>query len=68
VLLWERVEVLPALNDTDFYLVLAEVGVESSLADWLRFRTAAQLRYDSAPAEDKEEADLFMTASLVAVY
>jgi putative salt-induced outer membrane protein YdiY len=68
VLLWERVEVLPALNDTDFYLVLAEVGVESSLADWLHFRTAAQLRYDSAPAEDKEEADLFMTASLVAVY
>jgi putative salt-induced outer membrane protein YdiY len=68
VLLWERVEYLPALNETDFYLVLAEVGVESSLSDWLNFRTAAQLRYDSAPAADKEETDLFMTASLVAVY
>lgn len=68
VLLWERIEYLPALNDTTFYLVLAEVGVESSLTTLLRFRTAVQLRYDSAPAEDKEEADLFMTASLVAVY
>lgn len=68
VLLWERVEYLPALNDTAFYLVLAEVGLESSLSNWLRFRTAVQLRYDSAPAEDKEEADLFMRASLVAVY
>lgn len=68
VLLWEQAEYLPALNDTSVYLVLAEVGVESVLSSWLSFRTTVQLRYDSNPAEGKEEADLFMTAALVARY
>lgn len=65
VLLWEQAEYLPALNDPSVYLVLAEVGVESLLSSWLSFRTTVQLRYDSHPADDKEEADLFMTAALV---
>ena len=68
VLLWERAEFLPALNDASVYLVMAEVGVESVLSAWLRFRTALQYRYDSNPADDKEQADYFLAASLVAVY
>lgn len=68
VLLWQRAEYLPAINDTAVYLVIAEVGLESVLSSWLRFRTVVQQRYDSQPAEDKEKGDLFMTASLVAVY
>jgi len=68
VLIWERAEILPALNDTSVYWVLAEIGVESALSSWLRFRVAAQNRYDSQPAEDKEKNDFFTSASLVAEY
>lgn len=68
VLLWQRAEYLPALDDPAVYLVTAEVGVESVLSAWLRFRTVVQQRYDSDPAEDKEKGDLFMSVSLVAVY
>jgi len=68
VLLWQRAEYLPSLEDAAVYLVTAEVGLDSSLSAWLRFRTAVQLRYDSDPAEDKENGDLFMTVALVAVY
>lgn len=68
VLLWQRAEYLPSLEDAAVYLVTAEVGLDSSLSAWLRFRTAVQQRYDSDPAEDKEKGDLFMTVALVAVY
>lgn len=68
VVIWERVEVLPALDDTSVYLVVAEAGIESALSSWLRFRTAIQHRYDSNPAEGKEQADLFLTASIAAEF
>lgn len=68
VLVWERAEYLPAVNDATVYLVIAEAGVESALSDWLRFRTALQYRFDSAPAEDKVEEDTFLSVSLVAGY
>ncbi|HMO03385.1 MAG TPA: DUF481 domain-containing protein [Kiritimatiellia bacterium] len=68
VLVWERFEYLPALEDTGVYLILAEVGVETALTDWFRLRTVLQQRYDSTPAEDKDKQDLFLSASLVAVF
>jgi putative salt-induced outer membrane protein YdiY len=68
VLVWERFEYLPALEDAGVYLILAEVGVETALTDWFRLRTVLQQRYDSTPAEDKEKQDLFLSASLVAVF
>jgi putative salt-induced outer membrane protein len=68
VLLWERAEYLPAIEDTAVYLVIAEVGLESVLSSWLRFRSVVQQRYDSQPADDKEKGDLFMTVSMVTVF
>jgi putative salt-induced outer membrane protein YdiY len=68
ILIWERFEYLPALEDTSVYLMIGEVGAESILTDWFRLRTALQLRYDSAPAEDKENEDIFLTVSVVAVF
>lgn len=68
ILIWERFEYLPAIEDTSVYLMLAEVGAESALTDWFRLRTALQVRYDSDPAENKENEDLFLTVSIVTVF
>ncbi len=68
VLVWERFEYLPALEDTSVYLILAEIGVETALTDWFRLRTVLQQRYDSTPAEDKDKQDIFLSASLVAQF
>lgn len=68
ILIWERFEYLPAIEDTSVFLVIAEVGVESILSDWFRLRTVIQQRYDSEPAEDKDKQDIFLSASLVTVF
>ena len=68
ILIWERFEYLPALEDTSVYLMLAEVGAESRLTDWFRLRTALQVRYDSDPAPDKENEDIFLHVSLVTIF
>ncbi len=65
ILVWERFEYLPAIEDTSVYLVIGEVGVESILTNWFSLRTVLQQRYDSNPAEDKEKQDIFISASLV---
>lgn len=67
-LIWERAEYMPSLEDAAVYLALGEVGVDTILSSWLRFRTSMQIRYDSQPAEDKDNTDLFMAVSLVLVY
>ena len=68
VLLWERIEYLPALEDSRAYLILVELGVESIINDWFRIRTVLQQRYDNDPADDKDKRDLFVAVSLVAVF
>lgn len=68
ILLWERFEYLPAIEDTDVYLVIAEVGVESILTNWFSLRTVLQQRYDSNPADDKEKQDIFISVSLVTAF
>lgn len=65
ILIWERIEYLPAIEDAGVYLVVGELGVESILTNWFSLRTVLQIRYDSNPAEDKEMQDIFLSASLV---
>jgi len=65
ILVWERFEYLPAIEDASVYLVIGEIGVESILTNWFSLRTVLQQRYDSNPAEDKEKQDIFLSASLV---
>jgi putative salt-induced outer membrane protein YdiY len=68
ILVWERFEYLPAIEDASVYLIIAEVGVESILSNWFSLRTVVQQRYDSNPAEDKEKQDIFLSASLVTAF
>jgi putative salt-induced outer membrane protein YdiY len=66
VLIWQRGELLPSLEDTSVYLAFLEAGVETALSARLRFRASIQDRYDSAPAADKEANDLATFLSLAA--
>ena len=68
ILIWESIEYLPAIEDASIYLLIAEVGVESILSEWLCLRTVLQTRYDSNPADDKEKQDVFLSASLVTTF
>lgn len=68
ILVWERFEYLPAIDDTRVYLLIAELGAESILTDWFRLRTTLRLRYDSDPADGKEQEDLFLSVSVVTVF
>ena len=56
--IWEMAEYLPALNESDKYLVNAEVGVESPLADRLSLHVTLKDKYNSLPAEGNEKNDL----------
>lgn len=63
--LWEAIEYVPSLEDSRVYFINAEVGLETVLVPNLSLRCVAENRFDSAPAEDKERNDLFLTTSLV---
>jgi putative salt-induced outer membrane protein YdiY len=68
ILLWQRLEYLPSIDDTGVYLLITEFGVETLFTDWIRMRTMVQQRYDSDPADDKDKQDIFLSASLVTVF
>ena len=61
---WESCEYLPAFNDSDKYLVNAEVGVESPLNDTLSLRLSVKDRYNSLPGEGHEKNDVCATAGI----
>ncbi|MDY0149794.1 MAG: DUF481 domain-containing protein [Kiritimatiellia bacterium] len=62
---WESIEYLNSLEDSRVYFVNAEVGLESVLVANLSMRFTVENRYDSQPADDKENNDVLTTTSLV---
>ncbi|MBR3086393.1 MAG: DUF481 domain-containing protein [Kiritimatiellae bacterium] len=56
--IWESVEYLPAIDDSDKYLVNAECGVESPLADNLSLHVTLKDKYNSLPADGNEKNDV----------
>jgi putative salt-induced outer membrane protein YdiY len=62
--LWQSLEVLSTADDTDDYLLNAELGVESILSGNLSLRVVLQNRYDNIPAEESEKNDLILTAGI----
>lgn len=56
--IWEEAEYLPAIDDSDKYLINAEAGVESPLNDKLSLRVVLKDKYNSLPADDHEKNDL----------
>ncbi|MCE9615732.1 MAG: DUF481 domain-containing protein [Lentisphaerae bacterium] len=63
--IWESAEYLPQSDDFGVYLITAEVGAEALMSKSMSLRVVVQDRYDSEPAEDRDENDLTVTAGLV---
>ncbi len=61
---FENAEYLPALNDSDKYLVNAECGAESPLNDRLSLRVSVKDRYNSLPGDDNEKNDLSVNVGI----
>lgn len=64
---WQSVEYLPQASDFTASLVNAEVGAQSQINSSVSMRVVLQNRYDSRPADDRDENDLTLTAALVYV-
>ncbi len=62
--LWESVEVLLDLNDSDNVLVNAEIGAEAALNSRLSLRLVARATHDGVPAPGREETDTSLIAAL----
>ena len=61
---WESCEYLPAFDDSDKYLVNAEVGVESPLNDLFSLRFSVKDRYNSLPGDGHEKNDVCATVGI----
>ena len=61
---WESFEYMPALNDSDKYLMNAEVGVESPLNDLLSLLFTVKDRYNSLPGDGHEKNDVCATVGV----
>ena len=62
--IWESAEYLPAVDESDKYLVNAEAGVESPLSDRLSLRVVLKDKYNSLPGEDNEKNDLSLVVGV----
>lgn len=62
--IFETVEYLPALNDSDKYLVNGEAGVESPLSDRLSLRVVFRDKYNSLPGDDNEKNDISLNVGV----
>ncbi len=61
---WETFEYMPAFDDSDKYLMNAEVGVESPLNGLLSLVVTIKDRYNSLPGEGNEKNDVCATAGV----
>lgn len=61
---WQAAEYVPSMEDTRVYFVNAEVGLETVLVANLGLRFTVEDRYDSNPAEGKENNDLLTSTAL----
>jgi putative salt-induced outer membrane protein len=62
--LWQSVEFLPEVPDTENYIVNAEIGVESSITEQWGLRVVLQDSYDNQPSPGREQNDLKLVAGI----
>ncbi len=62
--LWESCEYMPSFDDSDKYLINAEVGVESPLNDLFSLRFSLKNRYNSLPGDNHEKNDVCVTVGV----
>jgi putative salt-induced outer membrane protein len=62
--LWQSVEFLPKVDDWSYYIVNAELGVETAITKKLKLRAYLQDTYTSEPAPDREHNDLKLVTEI----
>lgn len=62
--LYQSASVLLDVNDSENYLILAELGVEAALSTNLALVFTVRETYDNVPAEDREKGDLQVITAL----
>ena len=62
--IWESIEYIPELEESDRYLIMAEIGAEAALNAHLNLRVVLQDRYDSEPGEGLESNDLSLISGI----
>lgn len=63
--IWHTLEYLPEFEDFGTYLLNIEIGIESAMTEQLSLRIVVQDKYDSEPADDRDENDLTVTGGIV---
>jgi putative salt-induced outer membrane protein len=62
--LWQAVEFLPKVEDWSYYIVNAELGVETSISKNLKLRAYVQDTYNSEPAPGREHNDVKLVTEI----
>ena len=62
---WESFDVIPEVDRFSNYLLVGELGAESSLTDKVRLRAVLQDTYDNEPAVGRKNNDIKLITSLV---
>lgn len=63
--LFQALEYLVEVDDSDSYLLTAEFGAEAQMNARLSMRLTYKVHYDSEPADDKKKSDRQLIAALV---
>jgi putative salt-induced outer membrane protein YdiY len=61
---WQSLEWLPQIDDFENYILIFEVGIETSLTQALKLRVVGQDRYDNQPAPGRQSNDISLVSSL----
>jgi len=62
--LWQKLELIPQVDNFDNVLVMAEIGIDSDLTEKLGLRLTIQDVYDNEPAAGRKSNDLRVVSSL----
>lgn len=62
--LWESVEMLPAFEDFEDYLITAELGAEAAMNTRLSLRLVLQDKFDNTPGAGLKKNDLVLIGAL----
>lgn len=61
---WQKVEILPQVDDWGNFIVNAEIGAEASLTEKLSLRAYVQDTYDNQPAPGRKKNDVKLVSAL----
>jgi|GEM_PF-195221 len=68
VKIWELLEYLGDVDDSDNYIINGEVGFETAISDKLSLKTYVQAIYDNTPAAGLDDTDIRLVSALAITF